>query len=165
MTRDDSRAQRFARTWLGPPLAAAVGIASAGELAAMPVPRPGAAPRADPDPAVERTRCATTGRHAERAFRPRARFVHRAARGVGGGAERLEELSKAAEAVAATGQLQQELAALQEENQQLRAEIEAGRAERGELENGEAGGRGAHGRADQDGRSRRPPRRRRSTRS
>ena len=48
--------------------------------------------------------------------------------------ERLEELSKAAEAVAATRQLQQELAALRQENQQLRAEIEAVQAERGELE-------------------------------
>jgi hypothetical protein len=39
--------------------------------------------------------------------------------------ERLEELSKAADTVAATGQLQQELAALREENQLVRAEIEA----------------------------------------
>ena len=38
--------------------------------------------------------------------------------------ERLEELSKAADTVAATGQLQQELAALREENQLVRAEIE-----------------------------------------
>jgi outer membrane protein OmpA-like peptidoglycan-associated protein/predicted nucleic acid-binding Zn-ribbon protein len=49
---------------------------------------------------------------------------------------RLEELSRAAEAVAASGQLQQELAALQEENQKLRAEIEAARTERGELATG-----------------------------
>ena len=39
--------------------------------------------------------------------------------------ERLEELSKAADTVAATGQLQQDLAALREESQLVRAEIEA----------------------------------------
>ena len=49
---------------------------------------------------------------------------------------RLEELSRAAEAVAASGQLQQELAALQEENQKLRAEIEAVRTERGSWQRG-----------------------------
>ena len=38
MTRDDSRAQRFARTWWGPCLAALVGIGSASEPAAMPLP-------------------------------------------------------------------------------------------------------------------------------
>ena len=38
MTRDDSRAQRFARTWLGPSLATLVGIGSTVELAAMPIP-------------------------------------------------------------------------------------------------------------------------------
>jgi outer membrane protein OmpA-like peptidoglycan-associated protein/predicted nuclease with TOPRIM domain len=48
--------------------------------------------------------------------------------------EGLEELSRAADAVAATGQLQQELTALRQENQQLRVELEAIRAERGELE-------------------------------
>ena len=42
-------------------------------------------------------------------------------------------MSKAAAAVAATGQLQQELAALRQQNQQLRAELEAVRAERVEL--------------------------------
>jgi chromosome segregation ATPase len=48
--------------------------------------------------------------------------------------KRLEELSRAAEAVAATGRLQQEFAALRQENQKLRTEIEAVRAERDELE-------------------------------
>jgi outer membrane protein OmpA-like peptidoglycan-associated protein len=48
--------------------------------------------------------------------------------------ERLEELSRAAEAVAATGQLQQQLAALQAQNQQLQAEIEAARSQRAEQE-------------------------------
>jgi chromosome segregation ATPase len=47
---------------------------------------------------------------------------------------RLEELSRAAEALAATRGLQQELAVLRQENQQLRTEIEAVRAERDELE-------------------------------
>ena len=40
--------------------------------------------------------------------------------------QRLEELSRAAKAVAATRRLQQESAALRQENQKLRAEIEAG---------------------------------------
>ncbi|HEX6114055.1 MAG TPA: OmpA family protein [Geminicoccaceae bacterium] len=47
--------------------------------------------------------------------------------------ERLDELSRAAEAVAASGELQRELAAAQAQNQQLRAEIDALRAERDEL--------------------------------
>ena len=47
--------------------------------------------------------------------------------------ERLDELSRAAEAVAASGELQRELAAAHEQNQQLRAEIDAVRAERDEL--------------------------------
>jgi outer membrane protein OmpA-like peptidoglycan-associated protein/predicted nuclease with TOPRIM domain len=47
--------------------------------------------------------------------------------------ERLDELSRAAEAVAAGGELQRELAATQEQNQQLRAELDALRAERDQL--------------------------------
>jgi hypothetical protein len=38
MTREDSRAQRFAKTWWGRSLAALIGIGSAIELAAMPLP-------------------------------------------------------------------------------------------------------------------------------
>ena len=38
MIRDDFRAHRFARTWLGPSLATLVGIGSTVELAAMPIP-------------------------------------------------------------------------------------------------------------------------------
>ena len=48
--------------------------------------------------------------------------------------ERLGHLARAAEAVAAAEQLQQDVAALREENQKLRAEIDAVRAERGDLE-------------------------------
>ena len=39
--------------------------------------------------------------------------------------ERLDELSRGAEAVAASGELQRELATVQEQNQQMRAEIES----------------------------------------
>jgi chromosome segregation ATPase len=48
--------------------------------------------------------------------------------------ERLDELSRAAEAVAASGELQQELAAAHEQNEQLRAEIDALQAERDGLD-------------------------------
>ena len=48
--------------------------------------------------------------------------------------ERLGHLSRAAAAVAAAGDLQREIAALREENQQLRAEIDRVRAERRDLE-------------------------------
>src|ERR687891_440236 len=139
MTRDDSRAQRFAKIWLGPSLATLVGIGSTVELAAMPIPaarlefhgptliqqspgspregqqpagtaRPPSADESKPDSFTELHEALTAAR------------------------ERLGDLSRAAKAVAATGQLQQELAALREENQQMRAAIEAARAERGDLQ-------------------------------
>ena len=128
------RAQRIAMTWGDHcwPRSSGSGVARRRREAA-----PcdgGAASRADPDPAGDRTSGPTTGRYAECALNPSKpdSFIElqealTAARG------RLEELSRAAEAVAATGQLQQELAALQAENQKLRAEIEAAQAERGEL--------------------------------
>jgi outer membrane protein OmpA-like peptidoglycan-associated protein/predicted nuclease with TOPRIM domain len=124
MIRDDSRAHRFAKTWLGPSLATLVGIGSAVELAAMPIPavgvqlpgptliqqspgppgdaeQPAGPPSTDaskPDAFIELDEALTTAR---------------------------ERLSRAAEAVAATGQLQRERAALREENQLLRADVEA----------------------------------------
>ena len=136
MTRSDSRAQRFAITWWGPSLAALVGIASAVELAAMPLPAT-EAPLPRPiliQQSIEpqtRQPPGTPGAPSANPSKPNS-FIEleealTAARG------RLEELSRAAEAVAATGQLQQELAALQAENQKLRAEIDAGRTERDEL--------------------------------
>jgi outer membrane protein OmpA-like peptidoglycan-associated protein len=134
MTLDDSRARRFARAWWGPSLAALVGIASPAELAAMPFPAieaplPGPTliqQSAEPDAQPGGTPAAPA-----KAGKPNS-FIElqealTAARG------RLEELSRAAEAVAATGQLQQELAALQAENQKLRAEIVKGQTERDEL--------------------------------
>ena len=135
MTRRDSRAQRFAITWGGPLLAALVGIGGADELAAMPLPAT-EAPLPGPiliqqstEPSAQQP--AGTPSAPSNPSKPNS-FIElqealTAARG------RLEELSRAAEAVAATGQLQQELAALQAENQKLRAEIEAAQAERGEL--------------------------------
>ena len=62
--------------------------------------------------------------------------------------ERLDELSRVAEAVAASSELQRELAAVQEQNQQLRAEIDALRAERDELRGSQAGGGDALRRVD-----------------
>jgi flagellar motor protein MotB len=139
MTRDDSRALPFATAWLGPLLATLVGIGSTVELAAIPIaapgtqlprptliqqspgshrdsqqpagtPRPPSAGESKPDSFIERHEALTAAR------------------------ERLEEVSKAAAAVAATGQLQQELAALRDENQLLRAELHARGIERSELE-------------------------------
>ncbi len=131
MTRDDSRAQRFARIWWGPSLAALVVLASAVEVAAMPLP---ATPPPLPRPTLIQQ---PTKPHAQQPAgtpgAPSDSFteLHEA---LTAARQRLEELSKAAEAVAATRQLQQELAALRQENQQLRSEIEAVRAERGGLE-------------------------------
>jgi chemotaxis protein MotB len=139
MSRDELRARRFANAWLRTSLAAFVGIGSTVELAAMPVrapeapllgptliqqspgpqglaqqpartPDPPSAGGGNPDSFIELHESLTAAR------------------------EGLEGLSRVAEALAATRQLQQELAALQEENRKLRAEIEAARAERGELE-------------------------------
>jgi outer membrane protein OmpA-like peptidoglycan-associated protein len=113
MIRDDSRAYRYAKTWLGPSLATLVGIGGTVELAAMPIliqqspdphrdaQQPAGPPSADasmPDAFIELHEALTAAR---------------------------ERLSKAAEAVAATEQLQLERAALREENQLLGAEIEA----------------------------------------
>src|SRR5262245_6398507 len=136
MTCDGSRAQRFAGTWCGPPLAVLLGIASTVELAAMPLPatevqlpgpilaqqstEPGAQQPTRPPSAPSNPGKSDSSIELQEALT--------AARG------RLEELSRAAEAVAATGQLQQELAALQAENQKLRSEVEAARTGQGELE-------------------------------
>ncbi len=136
MTCDHTRARRFAGTWYGPFLAVLLGSASIVELAAMPLP---ALEAQLPGPTLIQQSTEPPG-NAGTAARPPSgggskpdSFIElqealTAARG------RLEELSRAAEAVAATGQLQQELAALQAENQKLRSEIDAARTERGELE-------------------------------
>jgi outer membrane protein OmpA-like peptidoglycan-associated protein len=133
MTRDDSRALPFARTWLGTSLAAFVWIASIGELGAMPIPAagvelPGATLiQQSPGPQSD----APQPRGTPAAGKPDSFIeLHEA---LTAARERLEEVSKAAAAVAATGQLQQELAALRQQNQKLRAELEAVRAEQAEL--------------------------------
>ena len=139
MSRDDFRPQRFAKTWLGPSLATLVGIGSTVELAAMPIPAtdvqvPGpiliqqsSEPQGEARPPAGTSSEPSAGPTKPDAFGELNKALT-AARG------RLEELSRAAEAVAATRQLQQELAALREENQKLRAEVEVVRAERSELE-------------------------------
>jgi outer membrane protein OmpA-like peptidoglycan-associated protein/predicted nuclease with TOPRIM domain len=139
MTRHDSRAQRFVKTRLGPSLAALVGIASTVELAAMPIPVAGVqlpgptliqqspGPHRDAQQPTGKPRPPSAGEGKPDSFIELHESLT-AARG------RLEELSRVAEAVAATGRLQQEVATLRQKNQQLRAELEAVRAERGELE-------------------------------
>ena len=127
MSCDDFRAQRFAKIWLGPSLATLVGIGSTVELAAMPIPAPGAQllgpTLIQQSPEPHRDAQQPAGPTAADASKPdlliRLREALTAAR------ERVEELSRAAKAVAATEQLQQEHAALREENQLLGAEIEA----------------------------------------
>jgi outer membrane protein OmpA-like peptidoglycan-associated protein/predicted nucleic acid-binding Zn-ribbon protein len=134
MTRDGSRVQRFAKTWLGPSLATLVGIGSTVELAAMPIPAAGVhlpGPtliQQSPGPEQPATPPPPSADESKPDSFTELHDALEAAR------QRLEELSKAADAVAATGQLRQELAALREENQKLRAEIDAVRADRGELE-------------------------------
>jgi outer membrane protein OmpA-like peptidoglycan-associated protein len=124
MIRDDSRAQRFNKTWLGPSLATLVGIGSTVELAAMPI----SSPRAQllgptliqqsPGPYEDAQQPA--GPPSADASMPDAFIeLHEALRAA------RERVSGAAEAVAATERLRQERAALREENQLLRADIEA----------------------------------------
>ena len=132
MTRDDSRAQRFARTWWGPCLAALVGIGSTGEPAAMPL--GGEEPQLPGPTLIQQSNKPDAQQPAGTPGAPSADSFIELHQALTAARERLEELSKAAEAVAATRQLQQELAALRQENLQLRAEIEAVQAERGELE-------------------------------
>ena len=139
MTCADARAQRFAKAWWGPSLAALVGIGGTVELAAMPVALPGAqlpGPiliQQSSEPQTDVQQPAGTSSEPARAETAPDSFIelHEA---LAAARERLEELSRAAEAVAATGQLQRELAALQEQNRQLQAEIAAVRAERAKLE-------------------------------
>ena len=139
MTRGDSRAQRFAKAWWGPSLATLVGIGGAVELAAMPVAPPGpqlAAPiliqQSSQTPQDAQRPAGRASEPARDETAPGSfNELHEA---LAAARERLEELSRAAEAVAATGQLQRELAALEEQNRQLQAEVAAVRAERARLE-------------------------------
>jgi chemotaxis protein MotB len=139
MTRAEFRAQPFANTWLGMSLATFVGIGSTVELAAMPIPAPGAqllgptliqqSPGAQGDAQQPggTPRAASAGEAGPDSFSELHESLTAARKG-------LEGLSSVAKALAATKQLQQELAALQEQNQQLRAELYAVQTERGELE-------------------------------
>jgi outer membrane protein OmpA-like peptidoglycan-associated protein/uncharacterized coiled-coil DUF342 family protein len=126
---EGSGARRIATMWSGAWLAAGIGIAGGG-LAAMPAVGTGlqlppvilvqqSSPGEDPAAGGDQT--------APDSFLE----LHEA---LAAARERLDELSRAAEAVAASGQLQRELAAAQEQNHQLRAEVDALRAERDELQ-------------------------------
>jgi chemotaxis protein MotB len=142
MTYYDARAQRFAKAWLRTSLATLIGIASSVELAATPIPATGVqfpgptVVQQSPGASGDAQQPAGTLRPPSSAESQPESFIEldealKATRG------RLEELSKAAAAVAVTRQLYRELAALRRENQHLRAEIETVRAERGDLETAE----------------------------
>ncbi len=125
-----SRAQRIATMWSGAWLAAGIVIASSGDLAAMPA--AGTGPQLSSLILVQQSSPAQEPAAGEDPTAPDSFLeLHEA---LAAARERLDELSRAAEAVAASGELQQELAAAHEQNQQLRAEIDAVRAERDELE-------------------------------
>jgi outer membrane protein OmpA-like peptidoglycan-associated protein/predicted nucleic acid-binding Zn-ribbon protein len=116
--------------WSGAWLAAGIVIASSGDLAAMPA--AGTGPQLSSLILVQQSRPAQEPAAGEDPTAPDSFLeLHEA---LAAARERLDELSRAAEAVAASGELQQELAAAHEQNQQLRAEIDAVRAERDELE-------------------------------
>jgi outer membrane protein OmpA-like peptidoglycan-associated protein len=116
--------------WSGAWLAAGIGIASSADLAAMPA--AGSGPQLSPLILVqESSPAAEPAAGADRAAPDSFLELHEA---LAAARERLDELSRAAEAVAASGQLQRELAATQVQNQELRAEIDALRAERDELQ-------------------------------
>ncbi len=136
MIRDDSRARRFAKTWLGPSLATLLGIGSTVELAAMPLPAVGVQPPGptliQQSPGPHRDAQPPAGSPSADASMPDDFIeLHQA---LTAARERLGELSRATKAVAATRQLQHEVASLREENELLRAEVDAVRAERGDLE-------------------------------
>jgi chemotaxis protein MotB len=136
--RHDSRARRIARTWLGMLSGGACLVASAGELAALTVtarpllpgpvliqeqPENAAAARGGTAPADTAPGSSAVGSFAE---------LHAA---LAAARARLEELSKAAEAVVESAQIRRELAALKEENERLIAERDAVRAGGQELSN------------------------------
>jgi flagellar motor protein MotB len=126
---DGSRAERMPARRSGACLAAALGIASSGNLAAMPA--TDIEPQLSPLILAQQSTPAEEPSAGEDQTAPDSFLqLHEA---LAAARERLDELSRAAEAVAASGELQRELAAAQEQNQQLRAEIDALRAERDQL--------------------------------
>src|SRR5690606_38868788 len=127
---DDSRARRTAMRLLAPWLVAGMGVTGSGTLAAMPY--LGAGAQASRLILVQATPGQEPAGTPSGEQSPPDSFVelHEA---LAAARERLDELSRAAEAVAAGGELQRELAAAQAENRALRAELEALRAERDQL--------------------------------
>jgi outer membrane protein OmpA-like peptidoglycan-associated protein len=140
--RHDSRAQRITRTWLGMLSAGACLVASAGEPSALTVtarpllpgpvliqerPETAAAARGETAPAATAPGSSAAGSFAE---------LHAA---LAAARVRLEELSKAAEAVVETAQIRRELVALKEENAQLIAQRDAAGAGEQEQRNARQG--------------------------
>lgn len=132
----DSRAPRFFRLWSGLLLGAGCLAASPCQTAAMSIearPLPTgfiliqAQPDTDPVGAQTEAGGAAQGAAEAGSFTE----LHEA---LAAARERLEELSKAAEAVASTGQLRQDLAALKQENQELIGQTAALRTSNQELE-------------------------------
>ena len=133
MRRPDSRAPRFSKTWLELLLGAGCLVASASDVAALSV---AADPRlhgfvliqdrSETTPEAAQGKIAPTERESGAAAASSFTELHEA---LAAARERLEELSKAAEAVAATGRLRDQLEMVRQENQRLVAEIEALRSE------------------------------------
>ena len=134
MVRHDSRAERFAGIWLWVLLAGVGLIAGGSEPAALTVTaRP---PLPKPVLIQERPEAAPeTGRRQDAPSETTAGSFSELHEALAAARARLEELSQAAAAVVATGQLRQELTELKEENQRLLAQLRDVRAGDRELEN------------------------------
>jgi outer membrane protein OmpA-like peptidoglycan-associated protein len=136
MAHNDSRAYQFAKPWLAPSLAMLVGIGTTVGLAGLSIPALGAQllgpTLAEQQPVPEEKAEVPAGTPPPAAGEDKPDWLLELQDSLAAARQRIDELSKAAEAVAAAGQ--QKLTALREENQQLRAEIDAARAERAELE-------------------------------
>lgn len=137
----DYRVPRFSRLWSGLLLGAGCLVGSPCQLAAMSIEARPSFPgwvliQAQPEPgpvgAQTKTGMAPQGATETGSFTE----LHEA---LAAARERLEELSKAAEAVASTGQLRQDLAALKQENQELIDEIATLQSKNREFESGAQG--------------------------
>jgi outer membrane protein OmpA-like peptidoglycan-associated protein/predicted nucleic acid-binding Zn-ribbon protein len=142
MADNDSRAYRFAKPWLAASLALVVGIATTVGLAGVSIPALAAQPLgptlAEQPAAPSEKAQAPAATPAPAAAEDKPDWLLELQDSLAAARQRIDELSKAAEEVAAAGQ--QKLVALREENQQLRAEIEAARTERGELDKAKQAG-------------------------
>jgi outer membrane protein OmpA-like peptidoglycan-associated protein/predicted nucleic acid-binding Zn-ribbon protein len=133
MRRPDSCAPRFSKTWLELLLGAGCLVASASDVSALSV---GAGPRlhglvliqdrSEPAPQAAQGKITPAERVPGAAASSSFTELHEA---LAAARERLQELSKAAEAVAATGDLREQLETARQENRRLVAEIEALRSE------------------------------------